>query len=335
MTRNDRAERVAESTRLMALGMECIQRSDWRQAAKLFEEAGFLRDGLPWRDDVESAWMVAAAWLNHGDMLMRIGDPALRRTAIASFDKVISAMAFVPLNAKPEFAERLVLTRLNRAGAWAEEGEWNEASREFTEAEMALAIWGEEATPASRFLSAMLRVNRGRFRLQRHAALPALEDLSAGLEKLKPLGLSHETAEARIQAWSLRCRALALLLDEAGGVEKVDDWIAEATDSAEEALKLVRVSGFRDKWITDLVRYGAKIYQACQPHFLGEFLTEWLGPRGPLKDDEALKHEMRDLLVFAQAELENLVLRRAHETDFVRSQTRVLRSLQEAMIAIS
>jgi tetratricopeptide (TPR) repeat protein len=326
---------VEQSTRLMVAGMEWIDRSDWRKAADCFLEAGRLRELLPWREDVECAWMFAAAWLNFGDMLLRIGDPELLPDAVVSFDKVIAAMAHVPLEGKPEHAERLALTRLNRAGAWTDQGEWAAAMEDFEEAERVLGIWGEEATPVSRFLSAMLQVNRGRLKIQMQEAIPALDDIAAALEKLKPLTLTGEIAQAHIQAWSLRCRALALLLDEPGGAEKVGDWIAEATDSAEEALKWIRASGFRDTWVTDLVRYGAKIYQACQPHFLGEFLIEWLGPRGPLKDDAALKREMFNLMLVAQIEVERLVLKHAHENEFVESQTRVLRSLQRAMAVIS
>ena len=334
MTETDRTV-AEESTRLMAAGMDLINRSEWSTAAGVFREAGRLRDSLPWQGNEEFAWMVAAAWLNHGDMLIRTGNPTVRKEAIASFDKVIAAMAYVRLDAQPGFAERLILTWLNRAGAWTDEGDVEAALADFREAEKVLRIWGEEATPVSRFMAGMLRINRARLMIREKRVMESLADITHGIAFLKPLDLTAETARAHIQARSLRCRALALLLDEKGGAEKVGDWIAEATDSAEEALALVRASGFRDEWVSDLVRYGAKIYQVCQPHFLGEFLAEWLGPQGPLSEDAVLKKEMGNVLLVARLEVERKVLAFAHDTEFVAKQTTVLRSLQRGMAALS
>jgi hypothetical protein len=322
------------STRWMLGGMAAMDRGEWSEAAGFFEKAGDLRDQLPWAEDAEAAWMVAAAWLNHGDVLMRMGDPTVVERAIHSFDKTIEAMKQVPLAKNPAFVERLILTWLNRAGACAEIGDNAGARDGFSRAEALLVEWGADVTPVRRFLAAMLRVNRSRLLLTEGAALDAWLEVSRGLGFLQLLEVTSETARAGIQARSLRCRALAMLLEEPGGPEKVGDWIAAATDSAEEALALVKTSGFRDEWVSDLVRYGAKIYQACQPHFLGEFLAEWLGSDGPLAGDEVLKKEMRNLLLLAQVEVERKVLRFPHDTAFVESQMKVLRSLQLGRSAI-
>lgn len=330
----DHAGLVEGSTRRMVAGFDAMVREDWRGAAAHFLFAAEMRDRLPWRDGGEPAWMVAAAWLNHGDMLMRTGEAGVRKEALVSFDRTIDAMNRLPLEQNPAYVERLLLAWLNRAAACGDEGDTGGAMTAFSEAKSLLEAWGKDVTPARSFMAAMLRVNRARVLMAADRHLEAWQDVREGIRILRLLDLTLETARAGIQARSVQCRALAMLLDEPGGPERVGDWIAEATDSAEEALALVRATGFRDDWIPDLVRYGARIYQACQPQFLGEFVTEWLAGDGPLSADEALKQEMKNLLRVALLDAERKVLQVPHETEFVGKQTRVVKALQAGLKAL-
>jgi hypothetical protein len=147
------------------------------------------------------------------------------------------------------------------------------------------------------------------------------------LEGIEP---DQVVTEAAIKARGILCRALALLLDEPRGAEQAEDWIARATDSAEEALAMVRSSDYRGIWIADLVRYGARIYRVCQPHFLGEFIREWMSPDGPLAGNEALKCEMANELLLARADLERRVRLNPHDTEWVQRAIGTLLSLQLA-----
>ena len=334
MTEAVHAGLVEESTRSMIAGFDEMERGDWRVAAAYFQQAAELRDRLPWRDGGEPAWLVAAAWLNHGDVLIRTGEVDRRKEALASFDRAIEAMNLLPLEQNPAFVERLLLAWLNRAGVCGDAGDTAAAMSGFFEAESLLEKWGADVTGARSFLTAMLRVNRARVLIAADRHLEAWHDVREGIRILRRLDLNPETARAGIQARSVQCRALAMLLDEPDGGEKVGDWIAEATDSAEEALALVRATGFRSEWISDLVRYGARIYQACQPQFLGEFIIEWLGDGGPLATDQALKAEMKSIVWLALLEAEQKVLLAPHETDFVEKQTRVVKSLQTGLAVL-
>lgn len=323
-----------ESTRSILAGIAALERGEWAMAESHFAKAGELRDAMPWRGEPESAWMRAAAWLNHGDAVVRAGDTARFPEAIGSFDKAIESMGQVPLGANPALVDRLMLAWMNRGSACGETGDFDASAAAFGEAERLIGEWGGTVSPPRCFLSAMLCVNRARARMAEGRALDAWLDVREGLARFRSLEWTAETVRAGIRARVAGCRALAMLLDEPGGPEKVGDWIAEATDLAEEALALVRASGFRDEGAADLVRYGARIYRACQPRFLGEFLIEWIGNGGPLADDGALKAEMRNELWLAIAVIERDVLAIPHETEFVEKSTAVLKKLQAGLAAL-
>jgi len=319
----------------MVAGFEAMARSDWKGAAEHFLAAAEDRERLPWREDGESAWMLAAAWLNHGDVLQRLADPALLPDALQSFDRSIEAMGCVDLARNPSFPDRLILSWINRGTACCDAGDFEASLAGFAHAEMELSQWGDQATLPRFYLSAILRVNRARAMMLSRRSLDAWQEVRSGIARLRSISVTPETAAANIQARSIQCRALADLLDQPGLADQVGDWIAEATDSAEQALALVRATGFRGACVADLVRYGAIIYRACQPHFLGEFVTEWLGRNGPVADDTALKAEMRGMLWLSIADAERKVLAAPHETEFVEKQTRIVASLQEGLRALA
>ncbi len=329
MTAEERQTVVTESTRLMAAGFSLMERGDWEGAADLFSQAARQRESLPWRDDPDAAWMLAAAWINHGDAILRMEDPRRLAEAICSYDRTISVAAAVEPASAP-FIRRGILAWINRGTACGKTGDHGRALHAFGEAERMGADPMVAGAPETRLLLVMLCVNRAKILLQISQPLAALENTRAAIFLLRPVERGDRAlAEAGIKARSIQCHALALLLDEPGGAERAGDWIAEATDSAEQALALVRRTGFTDAWVADLVRYGARIYQACQPQFLGEFLSEWLGKNGPLSGDAALRAEMRNLILIACAELERKVLLLPHDTEFVMKQTEILKALQK------
>lgn len=64
-----------ESKRHMLGGIARLEDGDWLTALRHFDHAIALREALPWRDDVESAWVLAAAWINRSDLLRFLGEP--------------------------------------------------------------------------------------------------------------------------------------------------------------------------------------------------------------------------------------------------------------------
>jgi tetratricopeptide (TPR) repeat protein len=316
--------RLMESRRHMLEGISLLERGNWLPALHHFEKAIEIREATAWRESVESAWLLAAAWINRSDVLRHL---SRTEDGVASLDRAIDAMNFVPLDENPGYANRLILAWINRGTACGEIGRPDEALAGFATAETMLA----GANSAERkLLASMLHANRARVLLDGLQAAAGWADSLAAVDFLRELEPLPVVTEAAIKARGIRCRALAMLLDEPDGSRVESDWIAAATDSVEEALFLVRSTGYRGAWVADLVRYGARIYRICQPHFLGEYIREWLGADGPLSQDDALRREMAGELILAEAELEQRVLGNTHETELIARAIETLRSLQQA-----
>ncbi|MEO8617089.1 MAG: hypothetical protein ABI600_18260 [Luteolibacter sp.] len=317
-----------ESKRHMLEGIALMDQGEWRTALAHFEKAIEIREALPWRNDVESSWLLAAAWINRSDVLRVL---ELTEEAIHSLDWAIEAMQHVPLETNPGYANRLILAWINRATACGEADRMADALAGFSKAENLLGTWSGTPTPARKLIASMLHANRARVLLEMGRTVCGWQSARLAVDFLEISNeLTDQTAEAAIKARGILCRALAMLLDQPDGVALAQDWIARATDSAEEALAISRSSGYRGAWIGDLVRYGAKIYRICQPHFLAEFVREWTIGDGPLTGDEALKREMAGELLLAQADLERRVRSAPHVTEIVTREMKTLSTLQIA-----
>ena len=329
----DELERIrVGSKREMQQGIALLAESDWRGALGHFDRAVMLRESTPWRDDGDSAWLLAAAWINRSDALRQLGDPRLLPEAIRSLDRGIEAMARVDLGADPVFVERLILAWINRGTACGDAGRAHEALEDFFKAEALLRDWGADVTPNRVFMSAMLHINRARVFLHEERVDEAWTEAKAGVDRLRPLepgdGLVSQTG---VRARSVLCQSLALLVEQPGGAEQAGDWIAVATDAAEEALAIVKRVGLVDPVVPDLVRYGARIYRLCQPQFLGEFIREWLAGDGPLAHDQKLREEMTGILLLARAEAETRLRIAPHDDDVARRELRVLKALESSL----
>lgn len=299
----------------------------WGEALEKFEAAITLREAMDWRNDPLVAWGLAAGWLNRGDALYFSGETG---ESLASLDRAIEVMAVLPLAENPAYVDRLLLAWINRGTRAGEFGRNDQAEASFDASESLLKTWGREAHDARRLLAAMFHSNRARWYLSRGEAIAALGDARRAIEVLSPVAMDQpEVAKAAVVARGVLCRGLAALLEVPGGTGLSEDWIAEATDAAEEALALVKRHGFSGELVTDLVRYGALIYRTCQPHFLGEFVCEWLSIDA-LRGDEALRREMLDSLAFARAQAEARVLGVPHDDEHVARQTALIRSFQSA-----
>ena len=316
-----------ESKRHMLDGIARMENGDWLTALFHFERAIELREAKPWRGDVESAWVLAAAWINRSDVLRFLGRA---QEGIQSLDRAIDAMEHVPLAQNPGYADRLILAWINRGTACGETGRMAEALAGFSKADELLETWGGSLTPGRKLMASMLPANRARVLLDLDHTIAGWKSAQLAVDFLRNLEPSPIVAEASIKSRGILCRALAMLLDEPGGIHLANDWIAVATDSIEEALAFVRSSDYRGPWVADLVRYGAKIYRNCQPHFLGEFILEWATGDGFLAGDINLQREMANELLLATADLERRVRSQAHQTARVEAEIKILVSLQIA-----
>ncbi len=321
MTAEEIERRRQESHESMQQGIALLARGLAAEALPHFDRAVELREAWPWKEDGELAWMLAAAWINRSDALR--ADPAAAAEALHALDRGIEVMTHVPLERHPSLPDRLILAWLKRADLCADA-----AMDAYAEAESLLDCWGRALTPERMRLSTMLGANRARTLLD-HGEIPtALENARRAVDASRALEQTGFREAPGIVARALLCRGLAMALDLPEGPPPDGDWIAEATDTVEEALALAK-DGVRHPALGDLVRYGAKIYRICQPQFLGEALIDWL-TRGPLADDDALAGEMKNELLLARAEAERKILLVPHKTEFIQRQSRILESLRRA-----
>jgi len=308
-----------------------MEAGQWRSALEKFNAAIALRESMDWRHEPLVAWGLAAGWLNRGDALYFSGKTG---ESLASLDRAIEVMAVLPLAENAAYVDRLLLAWINHGTRVGEFGRNDLAEVSFAAAQALFEAWGRETHDARRLLAAMFHGNRARWCLSRGEPAVALADARLAIEVLAPVSLEQpEVARVAVMARGVLCRALAALLEAPGGAELSEDWIAEATDATEEALALVKRHGFAGELVAELVRYGALIYRTCQPHFLGEFVSEWLEVES-LRHDEALRQEMLDTLQFARAQAEARLLGAPHDDDHVARQTRLIRGLLAAEAAL-
>lgn len=309
----------------MVAGIAALDQEDFTTALLHFDRAVALRKPLPWRHDPASAWLFAAAHINRSDALRKLMRPV---EAIASLDIALEALQCVPLDLHPQCTRRVLLAHINRATALHESGNLTAARAAFDAAERFLLTHRSATFPDKPLLTSMLHANRALARMDDGDAAGAWQDSCEAVNALTED--SSPPGDAAVKARVIQCKALAHLLETPDGSDLVGDWIAHATDTVEEALSLVRDHAIESEWTADLIRYGARIYRNCQPHFLGEFIHEWLGAGAPLSKDPALRQDMKTEILLATVRLEQCVRTNPHDTPLVQAAIRILESLQSA-----
>lgn len=316
-----------ESRQHMWAGITALQHHQWRAALAHFDHAVALRTATPWQSETESAWLLAAAWINRSDALLSLHQP---HAAISSLDQAISAMAHVPISENPAFADRLILAWIKHATASTDIGDHSAATTSFSTVHSLLRTYGSSTSISRSLLHATFFSNRSRLQLALAHPQAAYHDSLTATEILRELPRNDTTAAAFILALATHCHALATLLDVPDAHTLAGDWIARATDAAEEALSLAHQFADSSLWIADLLRYCAKIYRVCQPHFLGEFLTEWASPEKFPRSDAMLSYDLIQEIHLAKNALTHRVNLTPHQTHFVNRSIRTLQSLQLA-----
>jgi hypothetical protein len=326
---NSTPERVNDVA-MMHDGILCLQRGAFAEALERFDRVIAIREQWDWLKHPEAAWMLAAAWLNRADALRGLASATCLRDALAALDRALEVMEVLPLAENPALADRPILAWIHRATLCAEADDVEGAVAGFSQADAILETWGRNSSSQRVMLDAMLQSNRAKFSHLGLSGLDRWRDVRHALALLGALPESGETRRARAIAEAICCQVLAQMLDEPKDLAEVEDWIAEATDAAESALAYAQSCERQEAWMADLVRYGARIYRVCQPHFLGEFLCDWLAGDGWFANDGGLKEDARRELLLARMEAERRVRLAPHDTDLVEKQRRLLASLQLA-----
>lgn len=201
--------------------------------------AAELLRSLPLVENPAWANGLGAALMNHGQLLHRVHGLARADEALRSFDEAIGVLRQVSLAALPWAARNLAGTHINRANLQLDRG-------------------GAAAIASARA-----------------DALAALA-LVRGREREEPVA-----ADLALKARRVHCDALGLLLGQTSELRQQDALASTAGDVVDDALALIRYWHGRseaafDELAVRFFRFGAELYRHHQPHFLSEFIEEYL-----------------------------------------------------------
>ena len=283
------ASRDAAANVLTRRGIALLEnggRVELLEAIRCFDQAIELRRTLPLSEDPWIRYGLSAGWLNRGDTFTRLGSAQDLEEALRSFDEALVHIQQLPLDTHPLFRKRLAIAWLNRGLSLQAMKTENGLNAALTSFNRCIAICRDERLgdfPENRHLSAAAWTNRANALLDLAApsALNALIAARCAIDLTDGAENDLALAEIGIKARHILCRALALMLLKQLPHERPADWIDEATDAVESGLQLARLweakghtkfKALRD----DLFRFGARVYQTFQPHFLTEFLLEQL-----------------------------------------------------------
>ena len=236
---------------------------------------------------------LSGVWLNRGDALKRHGGPARVAEALEAYEQSLRVGQGMERAGLPEFTRRVALTHLNlattRLGLPGREGA-ELALPAFASAAGTLAVLGEGRTPADHAMASTAWVGHaeaaerlGRWDEARESARRALA-LVRGLED-----------EHRRAAFAgLRARWILCSLAERGMANdpraEAEEAASSATDAAEDGLRVAArwdERGAFQPFILEFFRFGTKSYGWRQPHFLAEFIAEFLPLAKPYSAAEA------------------------------------------------
>lgn len=270
--------------------LEANTPSSLRDAVECFNAAIALRKQLPLAANPWFRYGLIAGWLNRGDALTRLGTPTQLTESLQSYDEGLTELRQLPMHESPLFVKRLAIAWLNRGVtllAFNTTKTLAEAAANFAEAIAAAKNFTAQSPEEGRPLLAGAWVNRANALIRLDP--PEARSARAAAREALALTAPHEQTDVGLaasgfQARHVLCQSLAQLLShpESTAAERTE-FLTDATDAVDSGMALARhwetrgTQQFRPA-ANELFRFGCRIYQIHQPHFLTEFLLENLDP---------------------------------------------------------
>jgi hypothetical protein len=283
-----------------------------QEALENFDKAIAAGRQMPWQTNEKCRWLLAACWMNRGELLSHAEDGGALAEAVRSFDEAISHLENLPHGREAQYHGTLVMAWMSRSHALrslANPDSLKEALLSLGRAEEV-----RKTGPASSDvgLRASIMINRAALQLEFTPpnALECLQEADALIELCSPdEDKQPMAAELGLKARHLFCRAVDTLL-QGGPVDptQADEWVMRTTDRIEEALQVA--ARWREQNQTpsfemlqvEFFRFGCHLYLVSQPHFLAEFVLDVLDPdrASPMHaDSKELRKAGQDMLARA------------------------------------
>lgn len=292
MTIEEAQELDAKASLVMKRGMALMQtpsQAAATDALACFDEALDLRRQLPLDGPPGFRYSLAACWLNRAEALLVLGGTSQVEGALDAFDEAIALLHELPLSLDSLYPRRLAIAHQNRGLTLSAlvPPRVEAAAVAFNHAINLLNDSVSAGIDDRRYLLGAAWVNLARIRtMQKDATIQDVRDAATtAIGQVADLESSElGAAEVGLTARHLLCQALARVLpnvssDDPAALEVVH----AATDAVDDGLELIRlwesrgVARFRPA-ASDLLRFGARVYRAFQPHFLAEFIDDQLDP---------------------------------------------------------
>ncbi len=314
-----------------------------RAAVRCFDEAIALRCQLPIAENCWFRYGLIAGWLNRADALTRLGSAEELSEALRSYDAAFAHLRELPMNESPLFVKRLAIAWLNRGCTLlkrAAPGDVAAAVESLGEAVTAAGNFSTGNATEGHALLAAAWMNQANalIRLSPPEAASARGVAVAALQCCGPMERSDAgTAWIAFSARHILCQALAhLLANRDGTADQRTEWFHTATDVVDDGLALARHWEARgdhqfQSQAVELFRFGCRVYQLHQPHFLTEFLLEHLEsarPDGERAGQQQIFASAMDALWRSLGELQREGFRAINTPGFAR----ILERLRELRI---
>ncbi len=252
-------------------------------AVRCFDSALELRQPLLAQGNPWHRYNLMGVWVNRGDALAAFGDGGRIDDAILCYDEALALGLGLVAGLSEEFPRRMAVAHLNRATAMRRlpgSRRLEDACRSYDCALAALGPQGQTPSRPNRLILAAACVGKAEALGASGANVDARSCARRGLEFALPLESDRRDAavvglKARLVLCACASRGMAKPQSPVSG----SDGIAEAIELAEHGLRLAgRWDGDPEfqPLIQELFRFATQAYAQRQPHFLVEFIREFL-----------------------------------------------------------
>ncbi len=246
--------------------------------------APLLASGNPW-----FLYNLAGVWINRGDAQGRMADSNATGAALTSYDEALRLSSGLDLGLHAEFPRRVALAHLNRASAMlrlAGTPGSGEAIRSFDAAISTLGSTGDLMGQEELMIVASAWAGKA----DALGKSGEMDSSRSCAENARALVSPFESESRDAAIVGLKAR-IAICANSCRGLVRDGPELGEAIETAEDGLRLASRWGGDaaiQPLFRELFRFGTQAYAVHQPHFLGEFIREFMGPERP-QDEDSLR----------------------------------------------
>jgi tetratricopeptide (TPR) repeat protein len=295
-------------------GQQLEAEGDFTGALRAYDDVlAISRQQSPAETEVRR--QLGIAWMNRGNAEQKLGGYAEEESArkshlenaIRSYDEAVAHFQSLPRDV-PAFHNHLGAAWLNRGHALLVLEQNASAADSLERALAELATLPVEENPNYRLNLAGARVNLAQ-------AILTTSPARAREEAATAVGLVSPLADSGLEFAEMSLRARRTGVIAIGGLLVQDDapvsaLASEASDLVDDGLTLTH--GWESQGnkslrplAFSLFQLGIQLYGAHQPHFLGEFVLENVGPGAPFSDDGFFRRTAEAALSTALSQLKH------------------------------